>query len=106
MATFASLHYFTGPSIDKLDSYRLAGYRLIKQIPGIEDKMGLVLVNHENPEALADQIKSGAPLVYLSRRTSLVDWENGSLATKGKGLVERVISTHGLREIVFSEETV
>ncbi len=89
------LHYHHGQSVENLELSRCAGYRNVP-ILDIQNKVGLAVLE---PETFTDHIKNESPIVYLIRTIVLADFELGAIVTPN--LIERIISTKGLREAVF-----
>ena len=84
--------------IEELELPRIGGYRPNPLFPKLSNEEQ-VLVDLEK-ERIVDQIRLEQPLVYFGRNLALVDFELGTI--KDTGLIERIVSTKGLREVQFS----
>lgn len=99
MSTYVILHYQQGPSVEGIPRSRIAGYRSVRILPELPSEEKLVDLDNA---ALTDHIRTESPLVILKRAPVLADFELGGIKTPN--LIERILSTKGLRELVFEGE--
>jgi|GEM_PF-3619380 len=91
MARLVNLIFLGGDFIQELEFSRIARYAT--------DAYKRTLLIDSGYDGLAEQIKTESPIVYLRRTPVLVDFEAGSIH---EGLIERIIPTANIKEVVFS----